>query len=258
MKRPLVVSTIPVLAILSLGLTPTAAAQEVERSAGADAAASSTPEDRWPSAEASDRLFAGPTGRTLPAGTGYVGVIELFFPNVTYGLTDRVQIGGGVPVIPEVALEAIYVTAKVGLVDAEPVAISAGTVTFLAAEGGGSAVGALYGAGTFGGEEGGLTLGAGFPFLAAGEDSGFADEAVLLVGGDWRVGESAALLTESYLVPGESAGVTSVGARLHGERFAVDLGVGAYWEDRGEFSSDFVCCLPIVNVTWAFGGDDER
>lgn len=214
-------------------------------------------EEAYPSVDARDRLFAGPTGRTVPGGTGYVGVIELFFPNVTYGVTDRIQVGGGIPVVPELVFETVYVTGKVGLLDTPAAAVSAGTIAFLTGEEGGAAVGAIYGAGTFGSENGGITLGAGFPFLATGEESDLADEAVLLIGGDWRVGESATLLTESYVVPGESAGVSSAGVRLTGERFAVDLGMGAYWEDRGEFSSDFVCCLPIVNFTWAFGGGDR-
>lgn len=206
----------------------------------------------WPSAPAQDRLFAGPTGRTLPGGTGYVGVLELFFPNVTYGVTDHVQVGGGLPVVPEIALEAIYLTGKIGVVQTSRAAISVGALTFLAAEGGGSAIGALYGAGTFGDERGGVTVGAGFPFFAIGDDSEFADEAVLLVGGDWRVGRNAILVTENYFVPGEAGALVSGGVRLHGERIAVDLGLGGV-NDNG----DLVCCLPVFNLTYAFGGDDR-
>lgn len=196
------------------------------------------------------RLFIGPTGRTLPGGEGYVGVFELFFPTVEYGVTDRLQVGGAVPVVPEVALEAVVLTAKANVVDTPVMALSAGAMTLLAAEGGGAAIGVLYGVGTFGVAEGGLTVGAGFPFYATGEDSDVADEAVILVGGDWRVGDHVKLVSENYIVPGEPASLWSAGARLFGERIAVDLGLAGVNDD-----GDALCCLPVVNLTYAFGGE---
>lgn len=204
-----------------------------------------------PLPDASDhRLFVGPTGRTLPGGEGYVGVFELFFPTVEYGVTNRIQVGGAVPVIPEVALETLVLTAKVGLVDTPIASVSAGTMTLVTGEGGGAAIGVFYGVGTFGGESGGVTVGAGYPFYATGEDSEVADEFVTLLGGDWRVGEHVKLVTENYFVPGEPASLASAGVRIFGERIAVDLGLAGVNDD-----GDAVCCLPVVNLTYAFGGE---
>lgn len=234
--------------------TEAGARVEVTRSriASVAPAGEGPPEPRWPAADARDRLFAGPTGRTLPARSGYVGVLELFFPNITYGVTDRVQVGGGLPVLPELALETVYLTGKLGLLQTPLASISIGAVTFLAAEGGGTTIGAVYGAGTFGDERGGVTVGAGYPFFATGDDSGFADEAVFLVGGDWRVARNASLLTENYFVPSEGGAALGGGVRLYGDRLAVDLGLGAVYD-----ASDFVCCLPLFNLTYAFGGGDR-
>lgn len=234
--------------------TEAGARVEVARSTIASAAPAGPdrPDPRWPAADARDRLFTGPTGRTLPAGSGYVGVLELFFPNVTYGVTDRIQAGGGLPVLPELALEAVYLTGKVGLVQTTHASISAGTITFVAAEGGGTAIGAVYGVGTFGDERGGVTIGAGYPFYSTGDDSEFADEAVFLIGGDWRLGRNATLLTENYFAPAAPGAALGGGVRLYGDRLAVDLGLGASYD-----GSELVCCLPLFNLTYAFGGGER-
>src|SRR5688572_33200507 len=45
------------------------------------------------------RLFFGPTGRSLKQGSGYVGVYEVLLPFVQVGLTDRISIGAGTPLV---------------------------------------------------------------------------------------------------------------------------------------------------------------
>ena len=45
------------------------------------------------------RLFFGPTGRAMEKGQVYVGVYEFLMPFVQVGITDRLSIGGGTPLI---------------------------------------------------------------------------------------------------------------------------------------------------------------
>lgn len=45
------------------------------------------------------RLLFAPTGRALKKGQGYFGVYELIFPFVQVGITNRLSVGGGTPLI---------------------------------------------------------------------------------------------------------------------------------------------------------------
>ncbi|HEX8429747.1 MAG TPA: hypothetical protein VF625_00615, partial [Longimicrobium sp.] len=90
------------------------------------------------------RLFFAPTGRNLRAGEGYFGVYELFFPFVTFGVTDRITIAAGTPVIPDLIAELGYIAPKVQIVASPNTNISVGAFAFLSAAETGAA-GILYG-----------------------------------------------------------------------------------------------------------------
>src|SRR5687768_288169 len=45
------------------------------------------------------RLFFAPTARSVPAGEGYAGVFMLSLPFVSFGITDRITIAGGAPLL---------------------------------------------------------------------------------------------------------------------------------------------------------------
>lgn len=198
------------------------------------------------------RLFGGPTGRTLPGGTGSVGVIELFFPYVAYGITDRLQVSGGTVIAPEIVGDIFWFEPKVGILSRPGLHVAVGAVAFFASreldEG---SIGAVHLTGTFGDERKALTVGAGFPFYADAEDTVWADEPVASLGGELWVGQSVKLISENYFVlsePGEYGLVTG-GARIVAGRLSADVGLGGLLgEDQG-------CCLPIVNFAWALGGD---
>ena len=55
------------------------------------------------------RLLLGPTGRSLRSGAGYAGVYGFVFPIVQVGITDRISVGGGLPLLfpPEHYAEVI-------------------------------------------------------------------------------------------------------------------------------------------------------
>ena len=201
-----------------------------------------------------DRLFATPTGRTLPRGTGHAGVQELLFPYVSYGIVDRLQLTAGTTIVPEIFAQVWYVAPKVGIVATPNVHLSAGGVAvFILDEdldGDDDRFGVLHASLTLGPAGRSATLAAGFPFLLEGEggDFDFASKPLLLAGGEYRVGEAVSLITDNALVPGEDGALLSGGVRLMGERLSADLGVSLLVDQ-----SDWTCCVPVVNVQWAFG-----
>lgn len=189
------------------------------------------------------RLFFAPTGRSLRRGEGYFGVYELFFPFVTFGVTDRITIAAGTPVFPGAIAEFAYVAPKVQIVASPKTNIALGGFAFMSAEGTGSA-GIVYGVGTFGGDDA-LTVGAGLPF--ASDDDGFLDRGLLMLGGETRIGRGSKLLTENYFVPGENGAVVSGGVRFFGESLSADFGLAGFLGDGGG------CCLPVVNFVYSWG-----
>ena len=188
------------------------------------------------------RLFFGPTARTLPAGDAYLGVFELFMPFLAIGVTDRITIAGGTPLIfGEGMPVAIYLAPKVQLLRSELVTGSIGTLSFF---GDGGSAGVAYGVITADHRDGrsSLTVGAGWGYV---EDE-VSDELVVILGGDARVSRSLKLLSENYFFPGEGAVLTG-GFRFLGERLSADVGLALpIIGSEGGFA------LPLVNFVYSF------
>lgn len=194
------------------------------------------------------RLFFGPTGRTVAAGEGYVGLFELFFPFVSFGATDWLTLSGGTPIVPEAMGEIFYLAPKVRIVDMPRFQASGGVLAFFETDDvGGGSIGILYGVGSAGDPDRSLTIGAGLPFISTGDHSDFADP-IFMIGGETRTGRITKLITENYVFLEESGVVTSAGFRIFGERFSGDVGIGAF------LGSEAFCCLPVINVVYTFGG----
>jgi hypothetical protein len=198
-----------------------------------------------------DRLFLGPTGRSLPAGEGFFGVYQVFIPVVSYGVTDWFSITGGIPVIPGAIGKVAYVEPKLRLPlgPRSPVQLSGGASVFFDTDGEGAA-GIIYGAGTLGTEDNALHVTAGFPFLAVDDDSDeFGEQPLIMVGGETRVSRRIKLLSENYFLLGESGVIAVAGVRIFGERLSADAGLGAFlFDDCGS------CIIPVVNFAYTFGG----
>ncbi len=187
------------------------------------------------------RLFFAPTGRSLAAGEGYFGVYELFFPFLTYGVTDRFTFAAGTPVVPGAIGEFAYVAPKLTLIRGERLNVGTGVFAGFAE---GDLGGIAYGVGTWGDRDNALTGGVGFAF----GDGEFFDQPIVMVGGEMRAGPQFKLLSENYLVPGESGALISGGLRFFGERISADAGLGALIGNDGA-----ECCLPLVNFVYTFG-----
>jgi hypothetical protein len=198
----------------------------------------------WPRDPNTTRLFFGPTARSVGAGRGYLGVYEVFFPFLTYGITDRLSISGGTPIIPEVIGDVWYFAPKLTLVETEKMAVATGVLA-LAADG--ETAGIVYGVGTFGDSDGAVTAGVGWGF----SDGDLHNRAVLMAGGELRTGHGTTRVRANHLSPGfdgAEGAILSGGIRFFGERLSADLGVAISPTD----CENDLCWFPVVNFVYSF------
>jgi hypothetical protein len=201
----------------------------------------------WPDDPHATRLFFGPTARAIEQGEGYFGVYELFFPFVSYGLTDRFTISAGTPIVPEAIGEVFYLAPKYEVIRTGNTSAAVGVLAFFApSETEDGSVGLLYGVGTFGAPDGAVTVGATVPFVAGGAGEIGRDPAFML-GGEARLTRRTKFISENYLFP-KFGGLVSGGIRFFGERLSADFGIGAALGDEGGAG----CCLPLVNFIYSF------
>ncbi|MDO8680259.1 MAG: hypothetical protein Q7R30_17205 [Acidobacteriota bacterium] len=188
------------------------------------------------------RLFFAPTGRSLKRGESYFGVYEILLPFVQYGITDRISIGGGTPLIFGSNDLPFWVTPKVQIYKARSTEVSLGVLHFFNV--GDYNLGIAYGVVTTGSADSAFTVGAGYAYERSGEEGDDGGSPLLMVGAEHRVGRRIKLVTENYLF--RDGGLASGGLRFLGERLSVDLGlvspIGV-----GEFVA-----APIINFVWKF------
>jgi hypothetical protein len=198
------------------------------------------------------RLFFSPTGRTLPRGSGYFGVYELFIPFVAYGVTDRLLIAGGSPfylaLLGGEFAPPVYFGPKLQVVATPAASASVGALAVYIPddgdEGDDHVFGIAYGVGTFGSPDRSLSVGLGWGY----QGSDFTSRPLVMVGGETRMSRSVKLVTENLFVPGEEGVILSGGVRLFGERLSADAGLGGFVD-----SNDVTCCLPMVNFVYHLG-----
>lgn len=198
-----------------------------------------------PSDPSPTRLLFSSTGRSLPAGEGYVGTYLVVLPFVAVGVTDAITIAGGAPVTLG-EIEPFYFAPKVRVLHRDRADVSVGLLHFVWD---GDDGGVVYGVGTFGSPDQALTAGLGFGY--AGTD--IEAEPVFLLGGESRTGRRTKFVTENYLVPGGGLFLFSAALRIMGQRFSTDVGVMG-----GGGGDDLDCCVPLVNFSYAFGTSRSR
>lgn len=199
------------------------------------------------------RLFFAPTGRVLEPGQGYAG---LFFvlPFVGFGITDNLTVAGGLPLVGDLEQMAFWIAPKLRVVNRERMQGSVGVLalrlpgteectTFDCSqtEGGSDGVfGIAYGLATLGDNDNAFHVGLGYAF---GRDvEGGAERFPIMVGGERRFSRGWKLLTENWIIPGETA-AGSVGLRKIGENWTWDFGLmgveGVYF--------------PIISFSYSWG-----
>lgn len=200
------------------------------------------------------RLFFTSTARPLDRGEGYVSSFMLVLPFVAYGVTDRLTIAGGTPLLGEVIGHVWYVAPKYTVFQQPKASFAVGGLGFInAADSDEGSVGIVYGAGTWGSTDQAITAGAGWGYAtAAGNSSGLSSDPVFMLGGETRVSRRVKLITENWLYFGGdgSGGIFTGGVRFIGDRLSADLGIGGV---AGSGTGDGFCCFPLVNFVYNFG-----
>ena len=167
----------------------------------------------------STRLFFAPTARQLKKGAGYFSDYYLFFPGISYGVTDHITVGGGISLFPGVDMneQLFYFTPKVGISASENFHLAAGLL--LAKVPDEVTAGIVYGVGTYGGTNSHLTAGFGYGFV----DGDVEQKPMVMVGGEHRLSRHMAFVTENWIFPGVDQPLVSGGIRFLGEKLSVDL-----------------------------------
>lgn len=172
-----------------------------------------------PSDSHDTRLFFSPTGRSLPRGEGYVGVYEVIMPFVQVGLTDRISIGGGTPLIfTGDNTHPFWLTPKIQIVNHERAQVAAGIIHVSLVTEDGPDGGIAYTVASMGPSDRSATIGFGYAY-ADGEHT-----PILMIGAEKRTGRRIKLMTENWFWPNSDVhGFVSGGIRFLGERLSADL-----------------------------------
>ena len=95
----------------------------------------------------------------------------------------------------------------------------------------------VYGGITAGDYRASFSGGIAFPFAS---ESGFAEDPLVMLGGEMRASRSLKIITENWLIPGEEQALLSLGVRIIGSRTTVEA--AAVTSTEGGF-------FPIVNFS---------
>lgn len=219
----------------------------------------------WPEDRNLSRLFFAPTGRTLRADEGYLGLF-LIVPFVGYGVNDALTLAAGIPPLPfgKLANTPFWVAPKLRVLNRPRAQLSLGALVanlpdwdwddedeiiyapgpyLQAAEDDDeiTRIGVAYAVGTFGDDDRALHVGAGIAHANNGRT-----RVPLMVGGEYRVSRSVKWLTENWVIPQEGAG-SMLGVRRIGERWTADLGLMFLPTE------DDVPYFPVASFSYTFG-----
>ena len=194
----------------------------------------------WNEDPGGTRLLFTATGRTLPRGESYIGTYLVVLPFAAVGVTDRVTLAAGAPVLFG-DFEPFYVAPKAQIFRSPAAQVSLGTLAFFFDD---DLVGVAYGVGTFG--NGDEALSAGLGYFYSGEQ--MSNEPAFMLGGEARVSRRIKLITENYVLPDDVGVVLSGGVRIIGDRFSTEIGVLV-----AGVEGETECCLPIINFSYPFG-----
>jgi hypothetical protein len=168
----------------------------------------------------SSRLFFAPTGRTLPAGSGYFTDYYIVFPTVGFGVSDRVMVSGGVSIIPG-SDQLVYFAGKVGVVQKPAAAVALGAFWATVPNESDAQLGMGYVVTTFGSEDNAITLLGGLPFTT----HDLAPQPLFVVGGETRIGSGSKFMVEGWKLPEESSVPVLFGIRAFGRQLSVGFGL---------------------------------
>ncbi len=173
------------------------------------------------------RLYFAPTARMLKQGEGYFADYYLFFPSLTWGITDYISFGGGMSLFPGIGFgnQLFYFTPKIGVSAGKNVSFAVGAlIASIPTEGfdeddDRSTLGIGYGVWTYGSPEGSVTCGLGYGF----SKGKLAEKPAVIAGFDYRISRRSAFVSENWIIPGVDGVLISYGARFFGEGLSIDV-----------------------------------
>ncbi|TAK15857.1 MAG: hypothetical protein EPO35_06440 [Acidobacteria bacterium] len=197
---------------------------------GLPAPASAQPGDR-----PATQLFFGPTGRSLPKGQGYLKSLALTVPYLQGGLTDRLSIGIGTPLMAPA--QVVMLTPKFQIQRSARHSTSLGTMHLLAF---GGSFGIAYVAHTVETETGAWHVAVLTPYDRKVIGRGLG----VMLAAEHRVSDRTTFITENYLISGLP--MLSAGVRVRAPHTTWDLGwmlpISSYTHAGG----------PVLNVGYKF------
>ncbi|MEQ9278545.1 MAG: hypothetical protein RLN83_03530 [Balneola sp.] len=177
----------------------------------------------WRDNPAKNKLFITQTGKMLDQGSGYYQNTYIFFSNFSYGITNGISIDAGFSMIPglEIANQMFTAGAKIGtsLNSTFYIAANLKYYKFFDIEEG---VTSIFGSITYSKSRLDLTAASGI-----GLSAGSSSDVLLILGGQYRISERFAFISENIFFPtgeSESTALVSFGGRVIGSKSAFDLG----------------------------------
>jgi hypothetical protein len=173
------------------------------------------------------RLLFAPTGRPLKKGEGYFSDYYVFFPGISYGFTNNITLMAGFSFLPGASFseQLKYIAPKIGVNLNDKFAIATGAL-YMGAEDVAAGIGFLVG--TYGERDHCFTLGLGLGYTKEeDEDLKFAEHPIIMFGGNARLSNSVALISENWLITGSDFDITqqpfSIGVRFFGDHVSADV-----------------------------------
>ncbi len=185
------------------------------------------------------RLLFGPTGRPLKKGEGYFADYYVFFPSISYGFTDRFSLMAGMSLFPGVGFgkQVKYFAPRYAVHQSKNSATSVGFLNLLV--NGNNSAGIAFASHTRGKVDKSFTAAIGFGYLKEESESvDFSELPIIMLGGNIRINNYTAFITENWLPMGFDLGLKqypfTVALRFFSDNMAVDLGailIGELVED---------------------------
>jgi hypothetical protein len=195
----------------------------------------------WPADSNPTRLFFAPTGRSLRKGEASFGVYEFLLPFVQYGVTDRLSIGGGTPMVFAAGSDMpLWFTPKFRIASSRTTDVSLGVLHVVNM--GDANVGIAYAVATRGSTDAAVTGGLGYAY--ASDDADKAGSPVAMIGAEKRLSRRIKFVTENYWFDG--AGLVSGGIRFLGDRLSADVALVS------PIAAEEAIVFPMVNFVWKF------
>lgn len=202
--------------------------------------------DFWFPNPQSTRYFWSPNGYGLKKGEGYYQNIWVLWNQFAYGVTDNISIGAGViPVFLFGGPTPVFGTAKFSIPVVENKFNVGGGAILGTVLGDGTSLGIMYGIATLGSTDSNVTFGMGYGYA----DGGWANAPAISFSGMFRISKKGYILTENYLLSGDSdtGVIVTIGGRSIIRKAALDYGLVI------PLGVDAGIALPWLGMTIPFG-----